>query len=315
MNTGKILYGLAGLLLAGAAAVTGTHGLSRQNREIYERALSLQQDVDALGFRDFRLDDYKVRFFDGESDYVIAAGEIRKEKPVFTTFVGTAYEVDGEYQVILPVLENFSQMFDLLDTAAGLSEGGTELETGGYGADEHTATLWHETFHAYQMNNYYDNCLGLLQGAQTDGNLEKVILEGVDSQADMVQYFEQGTALLRRAYLAEEESARNEYLRSYLSLEQSRRSLISGEARAAEDYYEAVEGSARYVEGRIISLLKGTEAMENRYIGRYSYEKGAAKYYQTGMLKCLILTQADPGWNQDYRFDRSLNELLQEICG
>lgn len=312
MNKGKILYGLTGFLLAASTALTGNQGLSRQNQKIYEKAQSLQQKVDTLGFQGLRLEDYKVRFFNGESDYVVTSEGIQKEKPVFTTFVGTTYEVEGEYQVILPVLEDFSKMFDMLDAASGLAKGNTKMEKNGYDANEHTATLWHEAFHAYQMSHFYDNCTGRLPETQNGDNIEKIIAEDVDSQPDMEQYFEQEAELLQKAYLALDEDSRTKYLRGYLELEEQRRGQIGKDAQAAEDYYETIEGSACYIESCIISFLKGDEAMKKRYIAAFSYEKGSAKYYKIGMLKCRLLSQMDRNWNKDYTFDKSLQELLQE---
>lgn len=312
MKTGKLLYGITGLALAIATAATGSYGLSERNQKIYEQAISLQPEVDKLGFQDFWLAEYKVRFFDGDVDYVVKDGAIKKEKPVFSTFVGTTYEVDGEYQVILPVVENFAEMFDLLGAADALSEGSVTFEKNTYGEAEHTATLWHETFHAYQMSHYQDQVMGLLQGKQFEDGMENVIVEGVDSGKNMVSYFQEEAGLLRQAYFEQDQEEKKALIRDYLKLDQQRRELLSKDACVAEDYYETIEGCACYVESCIISSLKGKEEMEKQYIDHFAYSNGTGKYYKIGMLKCYLLNQTAQGWSGEYKFESSLNELLEE---
>lgn len=312
MKIGKIMYGMAGAVLFIATLITGTYGLSFENRDIYKRALSLQKEADALGFKNFSLDDYKVRFFDGDADYVVTKNKIQREKPVFHTFVGTAYEVNGEYQVILPTVENFAKMFDLLGAAETISEGSMQFEQNVYGNDAHIATLWHEAFHAYQMTHYSENVTGLLQGKEFYEDMEKVIVEGVDSRKDMIQYFEEGAMLLYQAYVEPVYDLKTALIADYLSLEQQRQGVLDGDVLTAEAYYETIEGTACYMESCIISVLKGKKEMEKQYMEQFSYSKGAGKYYKTGLLKCYLLNQVSKGWNQSYQFDKSLNELLQQ---
>lgn len=314
MKAWKICYGITGVALAVSVAATGTYGLSEENREIYETALSLQQRVDGLGFSEFNLADYKVRFFDGDADYVVYGEAISREKPVFTTFVGTSYEVDGEYQVILPVLENFAEMFALLGAAETLSEGGVSFDKNTYGDQEHTATLWHEAFHAYQMTHYAEGIDGLRDGGRFEEGMSRVIVEAVDSRKDMIQYFERGAALLLQAYQETDMEAKKALVHEYFELESRRREQLGEEAVLAEDYLETVEGSACYVESCIIAFLKGQEEMEQHYMAPFSYSGGTGKYYKIGMMKCYLLEQLRQDWNAGYEFDRNLNELLRESC-
>lgn len=323
-SVGKLLYGLTGIALGLATAVTADYGLKKENSKLYEEALGLQAGVDELGFPDFRLADLKVRFYDGNSDYVVTAdqsgrkiGQIVKDKPVFTTFVGTTYEVDGEYQVILPTLENFSQFYSLMGTAQTLSEGSLSFEEEGYGAWEHEATLWHEAFHTWQMTYYYDNVIGLTQEEEFPDGMEKVIVEDVDSEENVVKSFKEGTELLIQAYQATDREEKLSLIDSYLRMEEKRRQQLDTQACVAEDYLETMEGTARYIESAVYGLLYGKEAMETYYIVRPAdrgYEKGSGKYYTTGMLKCYLMSQLDENWNMGYGFDRSLNALFTEVC-
>ena len=80
MKLFKIGYALTGFLLAACTAFTGSYGLSKTDREIYRRALSLENDMEKMGFSEFSLADYKVRFCNGNCDYVVEG-----EKPLVFT--------------------------------------------------------------------------------------------------------------------------------------------------------------------------------------------------------------------------------------
>ena len=114
----KIGYIAMGAVLAVGSIATGTYGLSKVNQEIYHTAVSLDGTVQDMGFQNFSLKDYKVRFYDGERDYVVQTNEedvpiITKEEAVLDVFAGTMMEVDGESQVLVPSYEQFAGLFDV----------------------------------------------------------------------------------------------------------------------------------------------------------------------------------------------------------
>ena len=102
MKAFNIGYGAVGALLAVSVALTGTYGLPKADREIYDTAIELEEKMQQNGFVEFAPSRFKVRFFNGKLDYVVKDGEVTKEEAAFNTFVGTTSEIDGEYQVILP---------------------------------------------------------------------------------------------------------------------------------------------------------------------------------------------------------------------
>ena len=141
----------AALLGAGLLAMwllTGESGLSEEDIEIYEQTAAMQDQVDGLGFLDFRLEDYPVAMYDGKWDYVIYQGEIKKRAPVLETFAGTAYPVEDHFEVVVPTVGQLDQLLSLAGVVEGMVSGN------GYGAEEQTAAIWHEAFHAYQLTNY-----------------------------------------------------------------------------------------------------------------------------------------------------------------
>lgn len=143
--------GAAGVLGAGLLAAwlaTGKKGPGEEDRQIYEQAAAMQEQVDKLGFTDFRLEDYPVVMYDGKKDYVFYQGEIKERAPVLETFAGTAYPVEDHFEVIVPTAEQLDKLLSLAGGVEGMVSGS------GYGAEEQKAILWHEAFHAYQLTNY-----------------------------------------------------------------------------------------------------------------------------------------------------------------
>lgn len=139
---------LLGAGLLAAWIITGENGPSEKDIEIYEQAAAMQEQVDGLGFLDFRLEDYPVAVYDGRRDYVFYEGKIKKRAPVLETFAGTVYPVEGHFEVVVPTAEQMDKLLSLAGGVEGMVSGS------GYGSKEQTATIWHEAFHAYQLTNY-----------------------------------------------------------------------------------------------------------------------------------------------------------------
>lgn len=157
----KIMYLAVGVVLCIATIVTGSYGLSERNIEIYIRALEMVEEMEESTFPGYQLSQFPVAFYDGDHDYVVTGSgegyQIEKRKPVLDAFVGTAFWVDDHYEVLMPTVEKFNKMFDLLNTAQSASGevmGENSFDEVNYGDEEHIATMYHEGFHAYQMTNY-----------------------------------------------------------------------------------------------------------------------------------------------------------------
>lgn len=327
-TAGKIFYVLLGIVLAVSTIGTAPRGLSQVNKEIYKKAEAYQPQIDELGFSGFQLKDYKVRFYDGKNDYVTSNGKYKKEKPVFNTFVGTTYKVDKEYQVILPTLEQFSNLFDLLGAAEGISEGNISFKKSDYSKDEHVATLWHEATHAYQMTHYEKQITTLMDNFLTNSGLlasnnssddssesasadfmEKTV-SSVDSNKTVVKLYKKQITLLKKAYHATDIAEKQSLVSQYLDLQKERADCMTGSQLALENYYECVEGTARYVEAHIYTAEKGQKASDMQYVDDFSYNNGSGKYYTAGMIKCCLLDSFLPQWKEDFQYTVSLDELL-----
>lgn len=327
MKICKIGYIAMGVILAFGSIFTETYGLSEVNLEIYDTAVSLDGMVQNIGFQDFSLKDYKVRFYDGKQDYVVQKNEeeitsIMKEDAVLDVFVGTTMEVDGENQVLLPTYEQFTSLFDVLDAAGTVSQGmsgnteGTMAFTeDSYSENSHVATIWHEAFHAWQYTNWKAEIDALMKRVNiAEGeSREDVIVEEADSDKKMVTAFEDEMELLYKAYETEDMAEKKKLVLQALSIEAEREQKLSDSVNAMEYYLDNLEGSAMYVEGQVYRELEGDDAWKEYYMGEFQYENGSSKYYKRGMLKCLLLNQMMEGWQSQFSGTCGLSQLLEQI--
>lgn len=313
-NGKDIIYIAVGILLLVMTIVTGTNGLSGTDKDIYTKAMDLQEDVKGLGFADFDVNEFKVRFFDGETDYVVKGDEIVEEEPVIETFVGTTVEVEGEFQVLLPTYERFSQMFTALATAGSMASGEFAFEEADYSMNAHIATLWHEAFHTWQFTNSFSKIerWAMESGMNEASDYSEIIVNEVDANEALVLLFEQEMQLLLQAWEEEDTLAKTDLLKNVLALGEEREALLSTQAAFVEQYYETLEGSAQYVEACIYKELEGQEAWEETYMSPFRYENGSGKYYAKGRVKCMILDQIAPQWKESFDATTSMNVLLQQ---
>lgn len=325
MKLWKIGYIAMGIVLAAGSIITGEYGLSEVDREIYDTAVSLDSDMQNMGFEKFSVRDYKVRFYNGKNDYVVVPGDgveepakIVKEQAVLDVFAGTTIDVNGEYQVLLPSYEQFSNLFDVLGTAETLSRGMTEgtmaFTEDSYSRNSQAATIWHEAFHAWQYTKWQKEIDAVTErmNLSAEESREDIIVKEVDSDEEMVTAFEQEMKLLIEAYEETAPERKREKIRQVLEIAEQREKHLSDSANAMEYFLENLEGSAMYVESMAYRKLEGEAAWKEYYLGGFSYENGSGKYYHLGMLKCLLLDEMLPGWQSRFSASYGLNKLLNE---
>lgn len=330
MKVWKIIYAAMGVILAAGSIATAKYGLSEVNRSIYQDALSLDEKMKEFGFEDFSLKTMKVRFYDGDCDYVAQTdGEghitVKKEKAILDVFAGTTVEADGQWQVLVPTYEQFSGLFDALEALGsyeqGMQEGSFAFSESDYSESSHVASIWHEAFHAWQSANWSKDVEKLMEQAEvgsgdTSGNTrEEIIVNEVDSDKELSGLFTEEMKLLRKAYQAERMEEKKELVKEALKIAESRREKLSKTAEAMEYFLENYEGSARYVESVVYRELEGEPAWQETYLSEFRYENGSGKYYDMGMMKCVLLDQLSEGWQKEFSDGAGLDDLLSRAAG
>lgn len=67
----KVILAIIGIVLAVSVIATGTYDLAKEDIEIYEQAIAVENVESNFGFKGFALTDYPVSFYDGDKDYVV----------------------------------------------------------------------------------------------------------------------------------------------------------------------------------------------------------------------------------------------------
>ncbi len=313
MKMWKIGYIAVGIILLVSMLATGSYGLSDINVDIYEDAINIDEEIQSLGFDDLSLKDYKVRFYNGRYDYVMKDGNIEKKSAILDVFVGTTMKVDGEYQVLIPTYELFSELLSTMDTVGNIGEGTIIDSEELYSENSHVATIWHEAFHAWQITKWeteIDELVSNIDISEYESR-EDIIVKEIDSNSRLVVLFKDEMNVLKRAYEEDNISAKISNIERALEISKERDEIISNEAMSMEYYLENLEGSAMYIEGQVYKRLEGNEAWSKNYMGDFEYANGSGKYYEMGMLKCELLDQIVPNWQSDFSVFNGVDELLE----
>ncbi len=327
MKAWKIIYAAMGIFLAAGSIVTGKYGLSEKNITIYREALALDETMRELGFENFSLKTVKVRFYNGNCDYVASVDTsadeenhifIKKEKAQLDVFAGTTVEADGQWQVLLPTYEQFSGLFDALGTLdsyeQGMQEGSFAFSESEYSESSHVATIWHEAFHAWQAENGIEDVEELMAqaGVDDENTREDIIVKEVDSDRELRELFTEEMLLLTEAYQTKQPEKKKELVVKALEIAEKREEKLTSEAKAMEYFLENYEGSARYVESMAYRELENETAWKTAYLSEFEYRNGSEKYYKLGMMKCMLLDQIYDGWQEKYSGKTGLDEFLKD---
>ncbi len=311
-----ITYGLLGMFLVLCVAVTGNYGLSEVNRNAYASYISESNYMSEIGFKDFNPADYKVRFFDGEKDYVVQSErKIVKEKKVFDALAATAWKVGDEYQVLVPVYENMSGFTETVAKIGAIHssvEQDEVVDEVEFSEELYVSSICHEAFHVWQFNNFEKEMEADL--GKAEWNREEIITSEIDSNSQYVASIEREVKLLFDAYYETDKNKKFELINSVLQEEASRRGTMSDNAVKMEYFIENLEGSAQYVEALVYRELTSQKDFEDYYLGEFEYANGSYKYYTIGLMKCLILDQIQEGWQAEFTYENGLSQIMKGIA-
>ena len=290
---GFVVYGLVGAGLVFSGFATTERGLKENNRTELERVVSDYDELGDLGFKGYSPMDYKVAFSNGEKDVVVDYSDgdykVSEREAVYGGLVASIYNNGSEYEVVVPEYDTWIT----LQSASG---------------EQLSATIWHESFHAYQ-NDYCK----LEENMDSKVLSETELAEQIDNDAEKKKLYQKELDILGELTNEESTCDANEIAIEYLSASEERDAFLTDEENRAEALYEMMEGSAYYVESKAVSYENGEAIYRKNYLDTASeYADGNAKYYHHGMLECMLLDQLDPEWKTSYSFDRTLDEVIAE---
>lgn len=336
-----LAIGVVGMLLVGAVGMTQTKGVSKVNKEAYATYLQECDYLNTLGFKGYAPKETKVRFFDGDYDFVVSAGEEwKKESPVLNVLAGTTWQVGEEYQAVVPVYEKLQGLTEMVGNiqklqevvkeedrevaATGEDRDARAAETENASAEEkdqannslysetmYVTTICHEVFHCWQFTNFEDQ---IVNGTHNySGDRETIITEEIDSVEELAASVEREVNLYRDAYFTENLNTKKELVAAALQESAKRGEKLSDNAKNVEYFIETLEGSAQYVEAMSFRHLTSEEEFESQYLDEFVYSGGSGKYYRIGLYQCLLLDQLSGDWQAEFSFENSPSTILQNM--
>lgn len=288
----KSIYLLIGIILVVGIFSTRIHTIDKDTLTLIEKARQI--DLEHELWPGYKLSDYPIDVNYGQVEFKYDNGEIRKQKPSLEVLAFTAYLEEGG-----PVIKVLPE--SRLSGIANIMGNMNKKDKGDY----YISTLFHEGLHAFQMDHNaididedegedsYEDFNNILYRLDHDEKYQTLWMEEGKS---MLDYFESGNKKLwmesynrRRKYL--EELLEDDF-DFYMEMENNR---------------ELIEGTAKYVEDKALELVTG-DFTKIQIDG--SYTDGAAKFYSSGRLKCLILDKGEE-WKEDFfNCDKTLTDLL-----
>jgi len=296
MSQKKIILIAADVLVFAALLVsfiaTGEYGISKDDRASYDKAISAQLAVTALGFTDFRLEDYPVVICGVEKETVFFENDAYTRKPFMEASVGTATWVDGRMEIFV---QSYADWIVLQSLTGGADEA----------LISHVTEIWHEAFHAWQQTHCAEGWEILSAGLTENINI-------ADSNPKFEKWFMDEQALLYAAVKAKTEEERSGYLVKWAALYDEEVYPLNAEEKARVEWQETMEGGGEYISSFIdyYHHQKALDKYEQRFIEPNDYDLGTGKFYQQGMYKFWLLNAINPAFASKFDMKTSVTKLL-----
>lgn len=321
MKKFMIIYGLIGILLVTLLISFSNAGLPEINQTLYSKAYQFSDSVTEEIWPGYEFKAYPVAIRKGNNEYVFQAGQYSRRKAVLPIIAATAYKHEGEINIFIP---SKADMDSLGQIAEGLSESqeqffitGFALDKKGISDNRYIAILFHEGLHAYQLDYFEDSLFNSLSGVLDDN---EEILRLVDTDVTIKNlYKEENKALYD--ILQVDKGELPDKISRYLTIREQRMQSIRQKygdrkenlLRLLENYYEKVEGTARYMEAQAARLLGDNELYREYTHSIQVSVDGKENYYRSGMAMCMIFDELNSVWKEEaFSRPESMVELLAE---
>jgi hypothetical protein len=271
----KFIYLLIGILLIFGVILTGVTTIDNETMKLIEKSLEINTEEIWPGFK---LSDYPIDINYKKVEFRYEDGEILEQKPTLEVLALSAIMEDG--QGILKVLP-FGMVRNISDL------GGMDIITQ---ENMYISILVHEGFHCFQ----FENGLSYLDLK----NMDQVNLESMKKQDfDNLDYMLDEDKNYQRLWVDEINSllsyfntgSLDEFYKSKSEKENYEKIVLGDKFEEFSQYrneFELQEGTARYVEERVLEIL-GESNHTLEFDG--GYRKGVEKYYFSGAIKSYIL--------------------------
>ena len=295
----KIIYGFIGVLLGVLFMITGSNDLSDHDYQLVKQLYEVKSDSI---WPELEIEKYPIAIRQGDWEYVFQNDHVDKRRPALPIIAATAYRVEGKVNVFVP---SKSEMDSLGHIAEGFVSGQETLLIKSFMlsqkalSDSHyIGIVFHEALHGFQIENHEKLLFNHLPSGFEEQDI-LILINEIDNSPLLKEKYIQEYELLKKAVEDPEK-----HLLAYIHLRDQRVMALKEHFSQSEvdqilwleGYYEKVEGTARYVESKVVLALRDIE-LYNEYIkGISDYMDGKEKYYRSGMALGILMDTIDPEW-------------------
>lgn len=322
MKIFKLIFILIGIILLCAVIIFKiSDGLPERDKQVYNSALQLTEQVNTLVWKEFNFKEYPTAIRYKDTEYVFYYNRITERKPVLQVAANTARLVDGKANIFVL---NINDMEVLKEFSEGLGNsdyllGKFSLRNKSMSDAEYIAILYHEGFHAYQIQKYGDVFVSRIDSLVKKYGFEDFF--GIINRKDVYEQYKPEAFILYKVFETNDNDALKLLAQQYLDARKTRHVKLK-ELLAKEDYimmedfeqyYEKLEGIASYIMLKISELL-GREDIFNEYKDSIIEDfSGTKKFYNSGAGMCYLLDKLGVPWKQDvFSNNLSLEQLIQK---
>ncbi len=287
----RVIYVIIGIGLLVGVFSTRIQTIDPETLALIERAREV--DMENELWPGYKFSDYPLDVNYGKVEFKYLNGRITKQKPTIDILAMTAIqEEDGPVIKVLPE----AMIRKMSDTKGDKSKKGR--------GDVYMTFLFHEGFHCFQLDENIgynidmeepidDKFYNILNRLDNDSEYKNLWIREAVCLTD---YLENNNKVLwveaynkRMVYL---EKILEEDFAWYMTM---------------ENEFELIEGTAKYVEDKLLERLTG-EFVEPT--NPNLYYNGTGKFYNNGRLKALILDKGVE-WKKDvFEFEKTLTSMI-----
>ena len=302
MNRFKVIYSIVGIGLVVTALLLARRELPEADKYLYEKARAISTQTINQIWPDFGFSDYPMATRSGDKEFVIEEGIETPRRPVLPVIAATAYRVDDEINIFMPSSTDMAALGSIME---GITSSSVMMFVKGFSMtqnkmsdEQYIGIMYHEALHAFQLEHHE---LLLFQSVPIDYDENEILkmIDSIDEIKPLKRVYEEELVALHDAVINPDE-----YLEQYISVREKRTEMLNGyfgtddvkKIIFLENYYEKVEGTARYMEANVIMALGNQTLYDDYLVGIQDYITGKEKYYRSGMGMALILDQLSDDW-------------------
>lgn len=277
----KILFLISGLLLVLGFFTTTQRELDDETQAIIDEAIRMDHKIDL--WPGYNLENFPIDINYGKEEFRYYKGTTTSQKPTIEVLALSAIqEEDGPVIKVLPE--------DMVRKMTDIAGDTTPQQR----KSQYISILFHEGLHAFQFTKGMGENWSNLQGDSKGFDDLLIILDEDEMHKSL--WIKEAEALVDFLETGDHMS----WIQAYNAKIDYMAEKLGDDFETymyREQLQEIIEGTARYVEEKVLTHLTGSKSNKN-FDG--IYRKGTEKFYYMGALKSQILDNVSPNWKEGF---------------